>query len=124
MNNFHLAAGVVSGLIAALHIVVGGTVDARPLLRNTTLRPSVKFTHYYCWHLVSLTLVAITVVFLLTASSRLSADAAICATALAAAFSLFGLFLAPIVKQPYRSLPQGWLFAPVAILGALGLAAG
>jgi len=53
-----------------------------------------------------------------------SSDLLFAGTLLASLFTMIGLFVPPMLRQSYRIIPQGWMFLPVAILGALALLIG
>ena len=121
MNLFFAAAGVLSACIFLLHTFVGGTQIARPLLEVEGLKDGPKYTQYYCWHLVTIVLFALAAAFIISAVYAQASELALLSSVLALAFAVLGIALAPAVKQSYRVLPQGWLFAPVAVLGFLGI---
>ena len=113
-----LVAGIVSAIIWAIHTFVGGPEVARPLL-EAKLGNTVKYTQYYCWHLVTIVLFVMASAFMYSAF-RVS-DLGWVMTLLGGAFALWGLLLPPFVKQSYLQLPQGWLFVPVTAFGLCGL---
>ena len=45
-------------------------------------------------------------------------DLVLLLTATAGAFAVWGIILPVSVGQTYRQMPQGWLFVPIALLGA------
>jgi hypothetical protein len=54
-----LSAALVLLITFFTHVVVGGRYVARPLLADTHLPKASKWLNYYCWHLVSLMLLAL-----------------------------------------------------------------
>ncbi|WP_336064963.1 hypothetical protein [Nitratireductor rhodophyticola] len=116
-----LVPALLSVLIAAIHIVVGGRDEVPPLLRSAELPPVVKFTHFYCWHLVSVTLVGMAGSFLYAAYASDGRILAILATIQAGTFCLWGLALVLWKRQRHRDLPQWALFAGVTATGAWAL---
>lgn len=116
---WYWGAAALSLAIALLHVFGGGPSIARPLL-GSELEPEPKYVSYYCWHLVSLTLVAMAVAFALAATFGDQWAIGGMASVLAASFALWGLVLGVTSGQGYRVIPQGWLFVPVAVLGGLG----
>lgn len=123
MNICLFAAGVVSTAVFLIHTFVGGREIAAPLLAAKDLHPVPKFTQYYCWHLVTIVLAAMAAAYGFAAIDPSARDLAAFVTFLAAAFSVFGLILAPAKGQKYKHMPQGWLFVPVTALGVIGLLA-
>lgn len=113
-----LAAGLASGGLALLHIVAGGRAVARPLIDARDIADTAKYTNYYCWHLVSIVLVLMSAGFFLAAVRPDPFDLTLLLTATATAFAAWGIVLPVSVGQTYRQMPQGWLFVPIALLGA------
>ncbi|MEP5730430.1 MAG: hypothetical protein ABJL67_13800 [Sulfitobacter sp.] len=117
---FALGAGVF-GLIFALHLFAGGQSIAKPLLDQTNLNPVVRLTHYYCWHIVTISLAQLALLFGWAAIAPNAYPLALIGTATALAFSIWGLALVVATRQKFRHMPQGFLFLPVALLGLAGL---
>ncbi|RKR04070.1 hypothetical protein [Maricaulis maris] len=119
--NILAALASLSALITFLiHTFAGGREVARPLLADTHLPPASKWLNYYCWHITTVLLAAMTIAF--------------AATALDPRFAAFPLLLGPLALclsglsaiiamkagiAPLR-LPSTSLFA---LTGALGIAA-
>lgn len=122
MSAFLLPAAVAA-LIAAIHFFVGGREVARPLLRQDTLSPVVTLTHYYCWHLVTITLVALAGAFAYASLAPDGRVLAVFATAAAFLFAVWGLALVLWQAQRHRDMPQWMLFAVLAASGAAALLA-
>ncbi len=122
MSPFLLPA-LISALIAAAHILVGGREVARPLLQGQSLAEVVTLTHYYCWHLVSATLIGIAAAF---AYAALEADGyvlAVFGTIYAGVFCLWGLVLVLWKRQRHVDMPQWVLFAVLTASGLWALGA-
>lgn len=109
----------MAGLWLAVHLVAGGAQVVRPLRASTDLDPVVRDTQYLCWHFTSAALAAIAAFFLIAAWFGSAAFAG-AGVILSAAIAVTGLVLTPLIGQSYASLPQGWLFVPVGLLGAAG----
>ena len=120
MNWYLFAAAVFSFLIFLIHTVLGGREIARPLLQTSGLDPATKYVSYYCWHIVSIVLLANAMMFAAGSWRPDSLDVAWTATFLAAGFCILGLIVPPAMGQSYKLMPQGWLFLPVSLLGILG----
>lgn len=120
-NYWLLAAGAASGATLLIHVFAGGPSIARPLLSATDIDEVARLTNYYCWHLVSITLAAMTFGF--TYPAFTSGEAALAAmwTVIAAAFALWSVALVIWKRQRALDLPQWTLFAAIAGLGAVGL---
>lgn len=119
MNAFLLTAAVLSAIVCAIHTFAGGRTIAAPLLK-AELHPVPKYVTYYCWHIVTIVLAAIAVMFALAGLREDSLDLGWVATALVAAFCVLGLAVPPLKKQKYSQMPQGWLFLPITVLGITG----
>jgi hypothetical protein len=120
MNMYLVAAAVLSALVCLLHTFAGGRAIAGPLLKANDLHPVPKYVAYYCWHIVTIVLATISVLFAVGAMRAQSLDLAWVATALTASFCLLGLVVPPMKKQRYKDMPQGWLFLPIFVLGVFG----
>lgn len=114
------AASVLSALTFFVHVLGGGKSAARPLL-DSELENEVKYTNYYCWHIVTIVIGAMAICFFLSASSTASVDLAILSSALALAFAIWSGALTILKRQSVLALPQWILFLPIAIMGFLGL---
>jgi len=121
MNVFLLPAAVAA-LIAAIHFFAGGREVARPLLRQGTLPPVVTLTHYYCWHLVTITLLGLACAFGYASLAPDGRVLAVFATIAAGLFAVWGLVLVIWQAQRHRDMPQWILFAVLAASGAGALA--
>ena len=121
MSVFLLPAAVAA-LIAAIHFFAGGREVAGPLLRQDTLPPVVTLTHYFCWHLVTITLVGLAGAFVYAALAPDGRILAVFATVAAALFAVWGLALVVWQTQRHRDMPQWMLFAVLAASGAGALA--
>lgn len=122
MTNIYLwGASGLSTLWLLIHLFVGGREIARPLLQAARIKPIVRNTQYLCWHF---TTVAIACMAGFYAQAVLSGEEAfaIAGTALAIGFFLIGVGLVTAMRANHLTLPQGWLFLPVALLGLAAIA--
>jgi len=117
-----LLPAAVAALIAAIHFFAGGREVARPLLRQNTLPPVVMLTHYYCWHLVTITLIGLAGAFGYASLAPDGRVLAVFATVAAGLFAVWGLALVLSQAQRHRDMPQWMLFAVLAASGAGALA--
>jgi len=117
-----LLPAAVAALIAAIHFFVGGRELARPLLRQNALPPVVTLTHYYCWHLVTITLLGLAAAFGYASLAPDGRVLAVFATVAAGLFAVWGLALVLWQAQRHRDMPQWMLFAVLAACGAAALA--
>jgi len=115
------AAAALSLLTLGVHLFLGGPGVARPVLAARELDPVAKYTSYYCWHLVSMVIAAMTAAYVRAALEPHARDLAILVTALAAGFAVWSLALAVWKRQRIMVLPQWILFLPIAVLGVVGL---
>jgi len=115
------ATAFLMALITAVHVFVGARTDVVPLLSSDIPEPA-RSTLYFCWHLVSIMLVAMTIAFALAAADDQYRLLGLAATALAAAFTLWGVLAAVVRRQSLiTKLPQGLMFAVVTALAVVGL---
>jgi len=122
MNAFLLPAAVAAA-IAATHALAGGREIARPLLRQTALPPVVTLTHYYCWHLVTITLASLAGAYAYAALARDGYALAVTATLLSGVFCLWGVALVLWKRQRHSDMPQWILFAVLTAGGVWALRA-
>lgn len=115
------AAAVVT---LAIHIFGGGIRVVRPLLADTTLPHASKWLSYYCWHIATLTILAIGAMFAYCAFAPGQRVIAAFVTAFTAILS--GLSAAVAIKGGIHPLrfPSTTLFAAIAVFGAVALAVG
>lgn len=116
--SIYLLPAAVATAIAVVHFFLGGREAVRPLLLQDTMPPVVTLTHYYCWHMVTITLVGLAGAFgyaSLTPDGRILA---VFATYAAGLFAAWGLALVLWRSQRHRDMPQWMLFALLAATGA------
>ena len=121
MNTYFAIAAMFSAFNAGLHFFLGGKKIARPLLAATDLPDDVRCVQYFCWHIATLALILQAVLFGVAAFAPGETSLAIVSTAVAAAVGMLGIGMPPFLRIGYRTMPQGWLFAPVTGLGLAGL---
>lgn len=121
MNQTLLSAGILSIMASLIHLFLGGRSIARPLLNANDLQDIPKYTQYYCWHIVTIVLAMMGVGYFYAAVQSSAQDVALIMTTLAASFCILGLILPLIFKQPYKHMPQGWMFLPITLLGIIGV---
>lgn len=120
LNGPLAAAAALSALTTAIHVFLGGPETAKPLLASD-LERIPKFTNYYCWHLVTITLAAMACGFAIAALTPGAAFSAITWTLIAAAFAIWSIALFIWKRMHPLALPQWALFTPIAGLGVWGL---
>lgn len=120
MNLGFLAAALLSAGTWGLHTFVGGPAVAGPLVASD-LPAVAKWTNYYCWHLVTLTLAGLAAAFAYAAWVPSGLDVAIFATLLSLGFMLWSVALvAWRYRYPWR-LPQWTLFAAISSAALCGV---
>jgi hypothetical protein len=121
MQSFFFWAACATALTTfCVHTFIGGIYVARPLLADQGLPPAAKWLAYYCWHLVTLMLGALALVFAAMAARSIASDIALalsifclCCSALSMAVATRG-GIAPL------RFPSTSLFAVVGLLGLAG----
>ena len=104
-----------------IHIFAGGPTVAAPLLAAKDIAETPKLTNYYCWHIVSITLAAMSFAFVYAAFAPGEVALAAMWTLIAAAFALWSVALVVWKRQKPLDLPQWTLFAVIAGFGAAGV---
>ena len=122
MSAFVLPA-ILAAVIAAIHSIAGGREIARPLLRQEALSPTVTLTHYYCWHMATITLSGLSGAYVYAALASDGRVLAVFATLVSGLFCLWGLALLLWKRQRHRNLPQWILFAGLTASGIWALSA-
>lgn len=122
-NPWLFVAFLAAGAVCVTHLVLGGRLVARPLLASE-LRPHAKLTAYYCWHLVSAALALMAAGLAWGAFASEAREAAIGATALAAAFMGVNVVQNLAMRLSFARHPQGVFFLVVTALAVVGLAYG
>lgn len=122
MNAWLLAASGLSAFTWAVHTFVGGPEVVPPLLSSSV--PWVpRMTHFYCWHLVTITLAAMAAGFGYAAFVPGGLDVGWSVFGLAVAFAAWSLALNGWKRpRPWWALPQWMLFVAVAGVALPGLA--
>lgn len=121
MNSLFLAAAAFSVSTTSLHFFLGGKQIARPLLDAASLSDEVRYVQYFCWHIATIALGVQAVLFGVAALIDGQEALAIVATGLAIGIGALGIAIPLFARVGYRTMPQGWLFVPVAGLGLTGL---
>src|SRR5689334_5445723 len=78
----------------AVHTFVGGAFVARPLLADQGLPKAAKWLAYYCWHIVTMLLLALALAFAAAALDWLAPHAVLALSAFSAACSLLSIAVA------------------------------
>lgn len=116
-----IVAGVLALGVCLIHVVMGGRQIVRPFLAADHLPAGPRYTMYYCWHVVSLSLAAMAAAFLLAARPGGSATLAAFATVGAVSFAALNFGMNARLRLSFATHPQGFLFLPVAAFGVIGL---
>lgn len=120
MNAWLVAAAAAAFATFLVHTFVGGRAIAAPLLAATALARVPRYTAYYCWHMVTLLLAAMSAAL---GWSAVHANAALTVLVLALAVGFAALSLALVLRfrvSPWH-LPQWTFFVAIAALTAAGL---
>ena len=120
MNGWLIAAAAASFLVALTHIFAGTKPIVGPLLRVEGLNHVSRFTNYYCWHIVSILLLAMAAGFAY-AALRPAVPLAVMMTFFAGAFMVWSVGLILWKRLRPFHMPQWALFLPVTAFGILGL---
>ncbi len=122
MNVYLLWSAAFMSLVTfAVHTFIGGPRVAGPLLATTHLPPASKWLNYYCWHIVTIFLLAMCMGYTYVAVHTDRPELAVFLTTLSAALSVLSVAVAIKGKiNPFR-FPSTSLFTLIFLLGAAGL---
>jgi len=121
MNIWILAAAGACGITTLLHIFGGGATAARALLATKDMSRVDMLTNYYCWHLVTIVLAAMTAGFGWAGLNPPEHALVIGLTGLSGAFTLLSIALVMVYRVKPLALPQWLFFAVIAGLGLAGI---
>ncbi len=121
MNSPLVIAGILALAVCLLHLIFGGRDIVRPFLAADHLAPVLRYTMYFCWHLVTLSLAGMAAAFLVAARPGGAESLAKFATAGATSFALLNFAMNARLRLSFTQHPQGFLFVPVAAFGVAGL---
>lgn len=108
-------AAALSAPWCLVHLFIGGRQVAGPF-RRSDLPPLVRAAAWLCWHLTSVTIMAMSACFAGAAMTGLPGHA-LAGTLLAAPFSAVGFLTPPIMGVSFLQAPQGFLILPIAVTG-------
>jgi len=120
INTGFAAAGMLAGITFVVHTFLGQIYVVRPLLAVDHLSPASRWLSFYCWHMVTILLIAMSAMFFYAAFALEARALGILFTVLAAAFSLLCVAVALKGRVPPLRFPATSLFAAVALAGAWG----
>jgi hypothetical protein len=121
INGWFLAAGFCSFVVCVIHLSVGRRFIVPPLLSSKDVHEVSKFTHYYCWHLVTMAILMMAGTLIYAGGIAPSTELAVVGALLSLGYTLWGMILPKLKSMPYKLMPQGWLFLPGTILAMVGL---
>lgn len=121
MNPLLLIAGLLAFAVCLTHLLLGGREVVRPFLDAEGIRGIPRYTLYYSWHLVTITLAGMALAFVLAAQPGGARALAQFATGGAASFAALNFGMNLRLGLSFARHPQGFLFLPVAAFGAAGL---
>lgn len=124
MRNINLlwaAAAVMMAGITGLHVVGGGLQYVPPLMAQTGLNANETGIYYYVWHMATLTMAVIALLFAGAAWQVAWKGPAMLVNGLVLAFAALSVAVGVRFSQFPWDLPQWVLFAAV---GVTGIAAG
>ncbi|MCH9808742.1 MAG: hypothetical protein K0U74_13515 [Alphaproteobacteria bacterium] len=121
LNPWLSAAGVAAAFAALIHFFAGGREIARPLLEAGDIAPIPKYTNYYCWHLVTIILIAMSAGFFYAAWDPHSVGLSVTWTLVAAAFAIWSLGLSMWKGLSPLEMLQWVFFVPIVLFGLVGI---
>ncbi len=121
-TQFLWAAALVSLVAFAGHVFVGGPRVAGPILRSGDLPDQAKWLGYFCWHVTSLVVLAMSVGFAVVARHPDRPELAVFLTVLSGLIWVLSIGITVFGAVAARRNPGIWLFGLITLLGAAGLA--
>lgn len=119
----YAAASAATIASYALHAFYGGAWLARPFYRKAAASGVRTQAFRYCWHFVSMAVLAMGAGFAFLATEPLNAPFGLFLTASAASFSGLSVAVCAIEKAPPLKSPPTVLFALIAAIGGAALLA-
>jgi len=121
MNRVLLVASLLAALMAGIHLVIGGSYIAAPLLESS-LETEPRLVLYACWHGISAALALSAVGLFMGALPRFAEPSRVMVLAISIWWLAAGaIILALIATHPgdglWWRLPQWMLLTPVGLLG-------
>lgn len=120
-NPWHAAAAALSAATLAVHLFAGGQDVVEPLLSAHELPEIARFTLYYCWHLITITLAAKTLSFAVLATNRGGTALALLMTGLAGTFAAWDLAMIAMFGLSPIEYGQWILFTVITACSIAGL---
>ena len=121
MNNWLIAAAALAALTTLVHFFVGGRQVAKPLLETGELNSLVKFTHYFCWHIVTIALAAMALGLAYAGLNPGGRDVAILMVVLAATIAVWNFAMNARHRLKASRHPQFVFFIAIVALASPGL---
>lgn len=118
-NLYFFLAGIAALATFGLHAFVGGRLFAAPLLATQSLPRVVRLTLYYCWHIVTVVIAAMSGGFFVLAVLPEHSALAIALAGLATALSILSLSIIAVHRVRPVRMPQ-WLFFGIIAGFAVG----
>lgn len=120
MSLWLYAAAAAAFITLLIHFFLGGSHVVLPLLNANSLKEDVKFTHYLCWHLVTVSLFIMFVGFFYAAYYK-SFEIALFMTSQSIFFALWNFIMIFQHQLSLTVYPQWVLFILIAGLGIIGI---
>jgi hypothetical protein len=123
-SNLYAAAAVASLASAGLHAFAGGAIMARPFYRKAPVSGISTGPFRYCWHFVTVTLVAMAAGYAVLSQRPDLAPFGVYLTAQAMGVSALSFIVSGIEKAPPLKSPPAILGAIIAAFGLAALSQG
>jgi hypothetical protein len=115
-----LVAAALSAVGAVAHELLGAPKVLGPL-KGSGLAPDVIWLHHFSWHVGTVAVAAMVLLFVLAALQPGSLMLAVVATAMSAGFAALGIGLAVFGNKALWRTPAPYPWALIALLGGIGL---
>lgn len=121
MNTWLIAASALAALTALVHFFVGGRQVAKPLLDSDEISSLVKYTHYFCWHIVTLALAAMAIGLAYSGLEPAGRDVAVLMVGFAGFIALWNVLMNARHRLKASRHPQFVFFIPIVAVALPGL---
>lgn len=119
---YRLAAGLA--LLGALAHEVLGAPMVLPPLSAGDLPADVIWLHHFSWHVGTVAVLGMAVLFVLAARSPENRPMAVVATGMSAGFAMLGVGLALLGDPVMWTTPAPYVWSLIALIGVIGILPG
>ncbi len=116
----YLIAAVLSVLGAVAHEVLGAPKALAPLA-NSNLPADIVWLHHFSWHVGTVSVLAMAVLFILAGRGKSGQTFAVIATSMSAGYAAIAISLALFSNPVLWTTPAPYPWALITVLGLIGI---